>query len=516
MYAAAIAFSGATTAVTLGLPHFQLGALDIGIPIQAFGVIVAAGVLIGASLLRRYAEWHGVSDDHIRGLLGWITITGFLGAHWFDVLAYEPHKLSEPIYWGSPSKWPVLLRIWDGISSYGGFLGGAMGFAFYVWWKRLPVRLMADIAIVGLLPAFSIGRIGCTVVSDHIGAVVDKANWYAALAMDYPRGVMVEGKFTPYRCSFDETDYTPVQKAHCDNPPIGAEDTTITMWNLGLIELLYLIPVNIIILKLAFRSSKRMPAGYLTVLTGVLYAPVRFFMDYLRPESTDPRHLGLTFAQWASVLAFGVSVYAASRILKGGKPADIVAPTSKEAQERLRLVLKEDEEKEKESKAEKAKTAKKTEEPTKKAPPKSEPEDDDDDEDEKPAAKKPAAAKDAKPAAAKDAVKGKAADEAKAEKAAEKQSEDKQPEDKQPAAKAEQADEKQPEPKAEDKKPEPKAEDKKPEPKAEDKKPEAKAEDKPAEAKPEKAEAKAEDKPVEKTEAKAEDKQAGDDKAEKK
>jgi len=48
--------------------------------------------------------------------------------------------------------------VWDGISSYGGFLGGAMGFALYVWWKRLPVRLFADISIVGLLPAFAARR----------------------------------------------------------------------------------------------------------------------------------------------------------------------------------------------------------------------------------------------------------------------------------------------------------------------------------------------------------------------
>ena len=80
MYAFAIAGSVAAGSVA-ALPHFQLGSLDVGIPIQSFGVIVAAGVLIGAALLRRYAEWHGVADEHIRGILGWITIAGFLGAH---------------------------------------------------------------------------------------------------------------------------------------------------------------------------------------------------------------------------------------------------------------------------------------------------------------------------------------------------------------------------------------------------------------------------------------------------
>jgi len=51
------------------------------------------------------------------------------------------------------------------------------------------------------------------------------------------------------------------------------------MWNLGLIELLYLIPVNIVILYLAFRPTKRLPAGFIAVFTGVLYAPFRFFLE---------------------------------------------------------------------------------------------------------------------------------------------------------------------------------------------------------------------------------------------
>lgn len=343
MYALALLTSAATTAATTGLPYFHLGALDIGIPIQWFGMIVAVGVLLGATPLRRYAEWHGVSDDHIRGLLTWIMISGFLGAHELDMIAYQWDRIGEttvvtPASWWFlpsglwPSNWPLALRIWDGISSYGGFIGGAIGFSLYVWWKRLPARLFADITIVGLLPAFSIGRIGCTVVSDHIGAAVDVDRWYAFLAMDYPRAKNL---------------------AHLAETYPGTSEY-IRAWNLGLIEFLYLVPVNLLILWLAFRPSKRMPAGFITVLTGVLYAPVRFFLDFLRPEDTDPRYLALTFAQWASILAFGAAVYAASRILKTGAPAETVTPTSREAQERLRIILRDDTELQQKQEADKA------------------------------------------------------------------------------------------------------------------------------------------------------------------
>ena len=356
MFLTAATLSAATTAGTVGVPYFHLGSFDkLGIPIQAFGVIVAIGVLIGAALLRRYAEWHGVSDDHIRGLTGWITVAGFIGAHVFDVIAYQWHDLvKDPV---------LLIKLWKGISSYGGFLGGAIGFAMYVWWKRLPVRLMADIAIVGLLPAFSIGRIGCTVVSDHLGArLANPDAWYSFLSMEYPRDEALKDGVSG------------LAQLYQQNPDAQVAGT-MQAWNLGLVEFAYLVPVNLLILWLAFRPDKRLPAGMMAVIAGIFYAPVRFFMDYLRPETSDPRYLGFTFAQWASFLAFGVSVYAATRIMKGGKAAETVTRTSGEAQAKLKVLLKDDDDKEKDAKDAKAKK----DEPKKRPP--TEPPDDDEPED---------------------------------------------------------------------------------------------------------------------------------------
>ncbi|MGE0549716.1 MAG: prolipoprotein diacylglyceryl transferase [Kofleriaceae bacterium] len=332
MYAALLVSAGATGA-TLGFPYLYRTEVISGFPVQTFGLIVAAGVLIGAWILRLYAEWHGIDDEHIRKLTIWVAVTGFIGAHVFDVLAYDWKKMSEPIAIWPPTKWPVLLRIWDGISSYGGFVGGALGWAFYVWWKRLPWRLMADVTVAGLLPAFSIGRLGCTVVSDHIGTIADSTKWYAALAMNYPADspLVAGGSASVVRQLFQD-------KFGPSIPP----DATLAIWNLGLLEFFYLIPVNAIVLWLAFRPSKRMPAGFVPALTGALYAPVRFFLDYLRPETTDPRHLGFTFAQWCSIIAFGAAVYLAMRILRSGKPAAVVAPTAMAAQEQLKVVLREE------------------------------------------------------------------------------------------------------------------------------------------------------------------------------
>jgi phosphatidylglycerol:prolipoprotein diacylglycerol transferase len=339
MYAAAWMLSGSTSvAVTTGMPYFHLGSQNIlGLPIQSFGVIVAAGVLIGAALLRRYGEWHGISDEEIRGLTGWVTVFGFLGAHVFDTLFYEWVRFEED---------PLLIfKLWDGISSYGGFLGGSVGFALFIWWKRLPLRLFADTTLVGLLPAFSIGRIGCSVVSDHVGGAADPTAWYSFLAMDYARtdGTALNAQHQP--------EILNSGIAHLFNTTPNAGDHLLG-WNLGLIELLYLIPINLLILYLAFRPTKRLPAGFITALAGILYAPVRFFLDYLRPDNSDPRHLGFTFAQWCSIAAFGIAVYAANRVLRKGKVFPTVTRTSGEAQAKLKSILKDDGDKTKRGKDE--------------------------------------------------------------------------------------------------------------------------------------------------------------------
>ena len=384
MYGVAFAASSAAA-----IPFFYRGELiNVGLPIQAFGVIVAAGVLIGASLLRRYAEWHGVSDELIRKLTGWIVISGFLGAHILDVIMYEPQKFDEDIASWPPSMWPAIIRIWDGISSYGGFVGGAIGFAIFVWWKRLPARLFADMTIVGLLPAFSIGRIGCTVVSDHIGSAVDPNAWYAFLAEQYPT------HSTEFHTSvLDKLIRTQQLAGH----PVGDH---LLAWNLGLIEFLYLVPVNLLVLWLAFRPDKRTPAGFVTVLTGVLYAPVRFFLDFLRPEDSDPRHIGLTFAQWASLIAFGASVYAAMKIWQHCEAAKTVTRTSKEAQQRLKTILKEGDEIEAEPEEKKEEPVAETEKVPSTAPPSDPPSTEEEEEEDEGDAEEPANEEAAEPAKA--------------------------------------------------------------------------------------------------------------------
>jgi phosphatidylglycerol:prolipoprotein diacylglycerol transferase len=262
----------------MSLPYFEPPSLPIRIPIHIFGVIVAVGVTVGAAVMHRYARRVGESEADARRVVAWVAATGFIGAHVFDVLFYRPgDAVANPL---------TLLAIWTSISSYGGFVGGALGFAYITWRRRLAPARWADITMVGLLVAFSIGRAGCSVVHDHIGAETS-----SFIGIDYPREALAE--------------HGVLGEMHSDAPIIRAH-------NLGLEELLYLIPVNVLVLWLAFR--RRPPKGAIAALAAALYAPVRFGMEHWRLTSTDPLYGGLTFAQWCSIAVFIVALAFGARI----------------------------------------------------------------------------------------------------------------------------------------------------------------------------------------------------------
>jgi phosphatidylglycerol---prolipoprotein diacylglyceryl transferase len=262
------------------LPYFESPSLDSHVPIHIFGIIVTTGLVAGTWVLRRYARRAGESDDDARRVAGWVTAFGIVGAHVLDVLFYRPGEA-----WHHPI---VLLEIWTSISSYGGFVGGALG--FWIITRRKSRARWADIAMVGLLVAFSIGRAGCATVHDHVGAATT-----LPIGIDFPRAALVERGIAG--------------DLHATAPVVRAHD-------LALEELIYLIPVNALVLWLAFRRKRRLPDGALAVIAAGLYAPVRFGLEHWRLASTDPPYAGLTFAQWCSIAVFAIAVVAAVRIVR--------------------------------------------------------------------------------------------------------------------------------------------------------------------------------------------------------
>lgn len=231
--------------------------------IKPFGTLVAIGVYVGSVLTMRRARDRGLDAKKMNEFIFWVVAAGFIGGHMLDAIFYHPQRLArDPLY---------LIALWDGLSSYGGFVGAIIGCFAYKFVKRERVLIYADTVVSCFPTAWIFGRAGCSVVHDHPGRASDA--WFA---VRYPLGHGWVGRY-----------------------------------DLGLYECLLTIPLAIA-LALLWRGGKR-PAGFFIGVVCIAYAPVRFLLDFLREQEGggmlggDPRYGGLTPAQWAcfGLLAVG-------------------------------------------------------------------------------------------------------------------------------------------------------------------------------------------------------------------
>ena len=122
----------------------------------------------------------------------------------------------------------------------------------------------------GLVVGWVFGRLGCTLVHDHIGKLSD-----FALAIRFPDGARHD---------------------------------------LGFYELLY----TVLVLVPAVIWLNRLPRrpGTAICLIPLLYAPARFLGDFLRVSlpGHDPRYAGLTLAQYACIAVAGLVLALAYRL----------------------------------------------------------------------------------------------------------------------------------------------------------------------------------------------------------
>lgn len=259
--------------------------------VHAFGMIVAVAVLVGSHLAMRRCRQKGLSADLCADLAFFTVVSGFVVAHLYSVLAYFPDQLrTDPL---------LLLRIWEDISSFGGFVGGVLGIWLFFRIRGKSLDLAARFAYLDAIAwafpfAWAIGRLACTFAHDHPGSVTA-----------FPLAVSLE---TEAARGFIAGLYKEAGKL-ADLPPWDVL-ATMGFHDLGWYEFLYTTFVICPIFLLLDRKPR--PAGFFPLLFPALYIPARFAFDFLR--IADVRYLGLTPGQWAGLALMPV-VFWAMRLL---------------------------------------------------------------------------------------------------------------------------------------------------------------------------------------------------------
>jgi phosphatidylglycerol:prolipoprotein diacylglycerol transferase len=275
------------------LPYIRVLPLRVGpFSFHLFGLLVATAIVFGWWIGFKRAARLGLDLGKLRSFTLSLLITGFLVAHLVEQIFYHPDEVAR-------RPWTLLIP-WEGISSFGGFVGaviGGFGWKFFTWergffrLRKQPEKVLGltELMLQVFPIAWIFGRMGCAIAHDHPGHRVPHGTF---LSVAYP-GFEGEGK---------------IQRLG----PIDVIWGSAPRFDLGLLELLFTMVLSACIL---LTWSRRLKPGTYTAVVCLSYAPVRFVMDFYR-DSEELRHGGLTFAQWAIVALFLFGIGMAAYVVR--------------------------------------------------------------------------------------------------------------------------------------------------------------------------------------------------------
>jgi phosphatidylglycerol---prolipoprotein diacylglyceryl transferase len=139
--------------VLLHLGHFAL---------RWYGLIVVTAASIGIWVALREAKRKGLSEYQFADAIPWVVVGGLIGARLFHVIDHWPDE-----YAANPLR---ALYVWEGgLAIWGGVIGGLAALALFAWRRALPLAVLLDTAVPGLVLGQAIGRIACIITGDAVG-----------------------------------------------------------------------------------------------------------------------------------------------------------------------------------------------------------------------------------------------------------------------------------------------------------------------------------------------------------
>ena len=261
------------------IPFWERVAIELGpITVHGFGILVATGFLLGARVARNKAERDGYDPEVINRLVGWLVLGVFVGGHLGHLLFYYPGLLEndterfgqffDALFSGRLPRLdevPEVLQVWQGLSSFGGFIACALLSIWFFRREKVPFWPYADAVAYGLMIGWMMGRFGCFSAHDHPGT--ETQFWLGVAGM-------CPGAY--------------------GSPAVACHD-------LGLYEALWSGGMFI-----WFRFKDKVPRypGFYVGWMCLSYGFFRVFLDIFRHPDGDPRWFGYTPAQYGSVLMF--------------------------------------------------------------------------------------------------------------------------------------------------------------------------------------------------------------------
>ena len=242
-----------------------------GIQIKSYGLMIAIGILVAATLFINKGKKKGLNEDSLLNLIIFAIIGGMLGGKGLFIITEIKDIIKEP---------SILLNFGYGFVVYGAIGGGALAMYLYSKRKNWNVVEMIDMTVPGLAIAQGFGRIGCFLAGCCYGAETT----------------------SPIGVQFPQDSLAP-SGIHLHPTQIYS---SIFDFLLGL--------------SLLYYSKKERKNGKVMGLYLIIYSIGRFFVEFLR---NDPRgNVGiLSTSQFIAIftLVLGIIIFNNHKIFKGAK-----------------------------------------------------------------------------------------------------------------------------------------------------------------------------------------------------
>jgi phosphatidylglycerol---prolipoprotein diacylglyceryl transferase len=237
-----------------------------GLPVRSYGLIVAAGFLVGLLLAMRAARRQGLPPTLLLDLGFWILISSLCGSRLLHVLTEagtyahrcaggpRPRGLEQVLY-----DCTAPLHLWEGgLVFYGGLLAAAPVVLWFCRRHQLRFLEIADLLAPFLALGHFIGRLGCLAAGCCYGKPVQ-----GAFGLSFPRGSVAYQEMMKAGL---------LARAAAATPPLHATQ---------LYEALCELCIGLTLLLVARRKRWH---GQVVLLYGALYATGRLIVELFRAD----------------------------------------------------------------------------------------------------------------------------------------------------------------------------------------------------------------------------------------
>ncbi|MBQ9773546.1 MAG: prolipoprotein diacylglyceryl transferase [Clostridia bacterium] len=249
--------------------------LIFGRPISLYGLLLWCGVLVAAAIgmlicpkksIRRYDIPYSAVYTMVGAMLGAKLL--FLLISWKQLLSSELGLLSA---------------LFGGFVFYGGLIGGALGLWIYCKQFKLRFGDFAQVYATVLPLGHALGRVGC---------------FFAGCCY----GIAYDGPLS-----------------HTYHTTLGSTPVGVPLFPVQLAEALGLLILFVILITVYFQINAQAPV--IPILYAMLYALLRFCLEFLRGDRERGILLGISTSQWICLLLFFAALAESIRRLYKRKQA---------------------------------------------------------------------------------------------------------------------------------------------------------------------------------------------------